>query len=443
MSNRKILRDNIQAITSNAVKRLARRAGVKRISSLVYEETRGITRVFLEDVLRSVIVRVGFTKSKTIKVKHVEPSLDVAMYSAAISDFKCHARKRAEKKEGSKRRHHNPGTVALSDIRHYQKGGCLMISRAAFNRVVREIAHYFNNDLRLSTDAALLLQYATESHLVHLFEGANTAALHAGRTGIQPKDLQFVRHLGSGVKVLPTSSNVPVINFNVSIDRVLGNVHPDSGLGIGSDAKSQVNFLVNKFASAVINTASELAELNNQTTLDIRVVQAAVTEVLPDELARHAVSEGTKAVGKFKAHKVDKSKKTSGAKKAGLLFSVSKVRTLLKDCATLQKVHQKAGEDDKRRTILVKKGCDRRVGAGASVYLAAVLEYITAEILDLSGNSARDHKHVRITARDLTLAIDNDQALTELRKKLNVEIIGGGVLPHIHTKLLPVKKVKL
>jgi histone H3/H4 len=363
------------------------------------------------------------------------------MYSAAISDFKCHARKRAETKEGSKRRHHNPGTVALSDIRHYQKGGCLMISRAAFNRLVREIAQDFKGGLRLSTDAALLLQYATESHLVHLFEGANTAALHAGRTGIQPKDLQFVRHLGSGVKVLSTSSNVPVINFNVSIDRVLDRVHADSGLG--SDAKSQVNFLVNKLASAVINTASELAALNNQSTLDIRVVQAAVREVLPGELARHAVSEGTKAVNKFKAHKVDKSNKTSGATKAGLLFSVSKVRTLLKDCATLQKVHQKAGEDDKRRTILVKKGCDRRVSAGASVYLAAVLEYITAEILELSGNGARDHKHVRITARDLTLAIENDEELAELKKKLNVEIIGGGVVPHIHNKLLPVKKLKL
>lgn len=441
MSNRKIFRDNIQAITSNAVKRLARRAGVKRISSLVYEETRGVIRVFLEDVLRSVTVRVAFTKSKTIKVKHVEPSLDVAMYSAAISDFKCHARKRAEKKEGSKRRHHNPGTVALSDIRHYQKGGCLMISRAPFNRLVREIAQDFKGGLRLSTDAALLLQYATESHVVHRMEGANIAAIHAGRTGIQPKDMQCALHLGSGVKVLSTSSNVPVINFNVSIDRVLDQVHADSGLG--SDAKSQVNFLVNKLASAVINTASELAALNNQSTLDLRVVQAAVREVLPGELAKHAVSAGTKAVTNFKAHKVDKSNKTSGAKKAGLSFSVSKVRTLLKDCATLQKVHQKAGEDDKRRTILVKKGCDRRVGAGASVYLAAVLEYITAEVLELSGNGARDHKHVRITARDLTLAIENDEELAELKKKLNVEIIGGGVVPHIHNKLLPVKKLKL
>lgn len=440
MSNRKIFRNNIQAITSNAVKRLARRAGVKRISGLVYEEVRGNTRVFLEDVLRSTIVRVSFTKSKTIKVKHVEPSLDVAMYSAAISDFKCHARKRAEKKEGSKRRHH-PGTVALSDIRHYQKGGCLMISRAGFNRFVREIAQDFKTGLRLSTDAALLLQYATEAHLVHLLEGANNAALHAGRTGIMPKDLQLVRHIAPDVKVLPTSSNVPIINFNVSIDRVLGQFHPDSGLG--SDAKSQLNFLVNKLASAVINTATELADLNNQSTLDIKVVQSAVLEVLPGELAKHAVSQGTKAVTKFTTHKVEKKTKTSGATKAGLVFSVSKVRTLLKDCATLQKVRQKAGEDDKRRTILVKKGCDRRVGAGASVYLAAVLEYIAGEVLELSGNSARDHKHVRITARDLTLAINNDEELAELKKKLNVEILGGGVLPHISHKLLPVKKEKL
>ncbi|EIW70251.1 histone H2A [Tremella mesenterica] len=112
--------------------------------------------------------------------------------------------------------------------------------------------------------------------------------------------------------------------------------------------------------------------------------------------------------------KTSDSKSTSRSSKAGLQFPVGRIHRKLK-----------------------RGNYAQRVGAGAPVYLAAVLEYLAAEILELAGNAARDNKKTRIIPRHLQLAVRNDEELNRLLGQ--VTISQGGVLPYISPELLPSK----
>ena len=108
-------------------------------------------------------------------------------------------------------------------------------------------------------------------------------------------------------------------------------------------------------------------------------------------------------------------KTVSRSARAGLQFPVGRIHRLIKQQSAIE-----------------------RVGEGAAVYLAAVLEYIDAEILELAGNAARDNKRRRITSRHLTLAVKNDEELHKLVGPAH--FAGGGVLPNIQGALLKKKK---
>jgi histone H3 len=97
---------------------------------------------------------------------------------------------------GVKKPHrYRPGTVALREIRRYQKSTELLIRKLPFQRLVREIAQDFKTDLRFQNSAVVCLQEASEAYLVGLFEDTNLCAIHAKRVTIMPKDIQLARRI--------------------------------------------------------------------------------------------------------------------------------------------------------------------------------------------------------------------------------------------------------
>ncbi|XP_027380585.1 uncharacterized protein LOC113881719 [Bos indicus x Bos taurus] len=215
--HRKVLRDNIQGITKPAIRRLARRGGVKRISGLIYEETRGVLKVFLENVIRDAVTYTEHAKRKTVTAMDVvyalkrqgrrEPSIMhlrplVSVHSLVMARTKQTARKstggKAPRKQlatkaarksapatgGVKKPHrYRPGTVALREIRRYQKSTELLIRKLPFQRLVREIAQDFKTDLRFQSSAVMALQEACEAYLVGLFEDTNLFIATATMSG--------------------------------------------------------------------------------------------------------------------------------------------------------------------------------------------------------------------------------------------------------------------
>jgi len=102
------------------------------------------------------------------------------------------ARKLAPATGGVRKPHrYRPGTVALREIRRYQKGTDLLIRKLPFQRLVREIAQDFKDDLHFQSAAVGALQEAAEAYLVGVFEDTNLCAIHAKRVTIQPKDIHL------------------------------------------------------------------------------------------------------------------------------------------------------------------------------------------------------------------------------------------------------------
>ena len=200
--HRKVLRDNIQGVTKGAIQRLAQVAGVKRISGLVYEEIRGVFKVYLENVLKNAILYTEHSRRKTVSVEDVEAALNRHEPSGGVIRGKPKAKPcpkhgyRFSFGVGQKPHRFLPGTVAIRKIRFYQKqSSCLHIGMLPFQRLIREIGQDYKTDLRFSKEAMTLLQYAAEHYLVKLLEDANLNAIHAKRQKIEPKDIQLARRI--------------------------------------------------------------------------------------------------------------------------------------------------------------------------------------------------------------------------------------------------------
>lgn len=197
------------------------------------------------------------------------------------------------------------------------------------------------------------------------------------------------------------------------LPKVLKQVQP--GTRVTKRVIHQVNFILNAIGNELSASANQLRIRASSKTLSTRDLNFAAQLVIKGELGKHARSEATKALTKFNSSAKDGNK----AKKAGLLFPPS------------------------RGEAMLRAHCSARVGKHAGISLAAMLEYLAAEMFELAGNAAKSDgfkKQELLNPRHMILAIRNDEELNTLFNVLDLDIVGGGVLPKIHAVLLPKRK---
>lgn len=188
--------DAILKIKAGQISRLARKAGVKFISRLVYEEVRGIIKTKLEDVITKAILISEYIKHSVISHADILEALSrngLKVYSTG---------KEGESKSCAIYEPKSKDTASdklLNSIRYYQRQhDCLYIPPTAFEALVREISMDINPNMKWSPNALGLLHMTTETYLLKLFEEANLCAIHAGRVTLFPKDLQLALRLCMG-----------------------------------------------------------------------------------------------------------------------------------------------------------------------------------------------------------------------------------------------------
>jgi len=203
--------------------------------------------------------------------------------------------------------------------------------------------------------------------------------------------------------------------FEIYIIKVLKQISHTSE--ITSNAKQQLNsvlcLIVKHISSLVIN----LIQLSKKKTVSYKEIMNALKFILNGELLNNSIIEGEKAKYNFEINK--KENICGKQNKAEIIFPPSLIEKFLRKFGFIKIM----------------------VSSTAPIYLAAVLEYLCFEILDISNILCKESKRVRINIRDLELAVRCDEELNNLFYKLNINFLGGGVVPFIHSSLL-IKTIK-
>ena len=200
--------------------------------------------------------------------------------------------------------------------------------------------------------------------------------------------------------------------FDTYIRKILKKMYPE--IKIKKDTLSQINAFVNLLGTKIMEKANNLVVNVSQNTISSRTIQSAVKIIFSGELAKHAVSEGVKVVGKYIYYisqdygKHNKSNNKSKVRHnrtdmAGIYLSISRIEHLIRNNATGKK----------------------RVSGTAAVYFAAVLDYIVSEIIELACKTTIKHNKKTITARYLYLSLRTDYELSKLIFD-DFTILGGG-----------------
>ncbi|XP_037307104.2 histone H2AX [Pungitius pungitius] len=243
------------------------------------------------------------------------------------------------------------------------------------------------------------------------------AKTRSSRAGLQFPVGRVHRHLRKGNYAQRVGAGAPVYLAAV-LEYLTAEILELAGNAARDNKKTRI---IPRHLQLAVRNDEELNKLLGGVTIAqggvLPNIQAVLLPKKTEKPAKSKISLKTEMSGRGKTGGKARAKAKTRSSRAGLQFPVGRVHRHLR-----------------------KGNYAQRVGAGAPVYLAAVLEYLTAEILELAGNAARDNKKTRIIPRHLQLAVRNDEELNKLLG--GVTIAQGGVLPNIQAVLLPKKTEK-
>lgn len=171
-------------------------------------------------------------------------------------------------------------------------------------------------------------------------------------------------------------------------------------LGLSKKAMEAMNSFVYDFLHRILKEARIVQSYSHKVSLSAREIQTATRLILPNEISRHCVSEGGKAVNKYMASLGQGS--GSKSSRAGLIMPVGRIARYIKEF-----------------------GYADRVGTGAPIYLSAVLQWLTHEVLEMAGKIVEDQNRKRIEPRHIMLAVMNDDEFSILMEDVCIPYSGG------------------
>lgn len=157
------------------IARLMERVGIERISGLAYEESRGILGNFLQYFLKKVVIYTEYYKKQTVSVDHVMMAMKSPLFLIQKNIPTCSSKDR-------------------------KAATCLVFQKAPFQRLIRETANKYKQDLSFEQEALQLIQYYTEMYMTNLYTEARYILIAAKRETLEPRDLQMARSITGDAK---------------------------------------------------------------------------------------------------------------------------------------------------------------------------------------------------------------------------------------------------
>ena len=341
-----VLRSNIQCLTRAGIRGLLRRGGVAYESGTIFEEIRGIAKVFMENMLRDALSHVKYRSAEAVGIEDM-------LFSKPL------------------------GKTMLGF------GGCKNV-RHVWSDMVSKVLKQVHPNLEIDSKAMSVLNDINTFILSEVMRSAADIP-QMGRAGSAYQGQDGDEHDNRAFCVKVYQAGVPPLNeHSVKL--------------FSKNGRTDVKDIPHEYEAL----AEPVWCVNHRT------IETVIGRFFPGELAKHGIAEGTKAIRKFASGKGV----ATLCARAGLQFRPEVVALV-------------AGRLVPNVSLFDE----------AAVYLAAAVEYMTAELIELAGNAARDNNRTAISCRDLLLAIANDEELNKMMRRCVIR--ESGVLPGIHAALLP------